>query len=312
VKSEQHILIGPSSFAELDKTPLELLLSAGYAVVDNPYRRKLTKKELAELLRENVVGLIAGLEPLDREVLQESSLQVISRVGSGMSNIDMKAAEELGIEVLNTPQGPTTAVAELTIGVMLNLIRMISLMDNNLHKGKWTKQIGTQLEGKTVVIVGYGRIGRKVASLLLPFRVRLLVVDPFIQGPIDDIPVALLEEALPKADIVTVHSSGEDCVLGEREIQLIKPGAFVLNAARGGLIDEDALVCALEDGRIRGAWLDAFSQEPYTGQLARYPQVVLTPHVGSYTLECRKVMETEAVQNLIHVLNKRNGITNED
>jgi len=305
MENEKRILIGPSSFAELDKTPLELLLSTGHVIVDNPYGRKLTKVELVELLRENVIGLIAGLEPLDRAVLQKSNLKVISRVGSGMSNVDMKAAKELDIEVLNTPYGPTTAVAELTIGAMLCLIRMISLMDKNLHKGKWTKQIGTQLEGKTVVIVGYGRIGRKVASLLFPFKVSLLVVDPFIEEPIDDIPVALLEEALPKADIITVHSSGEDCVLGEREIQLIKPGAFLLNAARGGLIDEDALVSALEDGRIRGAWLDAFSQEPYTGQLARYPQVILTPHVGSYTLECRKEMEMEAVQNLIDVLKKK-------
>ena len=306
------IIIGPSSFAELDKTPLELLLSAGYVVVDNPYKRKLTKEEIVELLKEDVIGLIAGLEPLGREVLQKSNLKVISRVGSGLSNVDMKAAKELDIEVLNTPYGPTTAVAELTIGAMLSLIRMISLMDKNLHNGKWTKKIGTQLEGKTVVIVGYGRIGRKVASLLSPFNVNLLVVDPFIQEPIDDISVVPLEEALPKAEIITLHSSGEDCILGEKEFQLIKPGAFVLNAARGSLIDEAALIHALEDGRMRGAWLDTFSQEPYAGRLTRYPQVVLTPHVGSYTRECRKGMEMEAVQNLIDVLKKKKAIADED
>ena len=306
------IIIGASSFAELDKTPLELLLSAGYVVVDNPYKRKLTKEEIVELLKEDVIGLIAGLEPLGREVLQKSNLKVISRVGSGLSNVDMKTAKELDIEVLNTPYGPTTAVAELTIGAMLSLIRMISLMDKNLHNGKWTKKIGTQLEGKTVVIVGYGRIGRKVASLLFPFNVNLLVVDPFIQEPIDDISVVPLEEALPKADIITLHSSGEDCILGEREFRLIKLGAFVLNAARGSLIDEAALIHALEDGRMRGAWLDTFSQEPYAGRLTRYPQVVLTPHVGSYTRECRKGMEMEAVQNLIDVLKKKKAITDED
>lgn len=312
MKNEGKILIGPSSFAELDKTALELLLSAGYVVVDNPYKRKLTKEELAKLLKEDVIGLIAGLETLDSEVLQKSNLKVISRVGSGMSNVDMKAAKELDITVLNTPYGPTTAVAELTIGAMLSLIRMISLMDKNLHNGKWTKKIGTQLEGKTVVIVGYGRIGREVASLLFPFKVNLLVVDPFLQKSIDDIPVVPLEKALPKADIITFHSSGEDCILREREFQIIKPGAFVLNAARGGLIDEDALIFALEDGRIQGAWLDTFNQEPYAGPLTRYPHVVLTPHVGSYTRECRKGMEMEAVQNLLGVLKKKKGIKDED
>jgi D-3-phosphoglycerate dehydrogenase len=293
------IIIGPSSFSEADKSPLKRLSAGGFDVIDNRYKRKMTKEELLELLKEDVIGLIAGLEPLDREVLQKSNLKVISRVGSGMSNVDMEAAKELGIVVLNTPYGPTTAVAELTIGAMLNLIRMISLMDKNLHKGKWTKKIGTQLEGKTVVIVGYGRIGRKVAFLLFPFNVNLLVVDPFLPGMIDDIPVMTLEEALPKADIITLHSSGEDCILGEREFQLIKPGAFVLNAARGGLIDEDALISALDDGRILGAWLDTFGQEPYAGPLTRYPQVILTPHVGSYTRECRKEMEMEAVENLL-------------
>ena len=312
--AEIKILIGPSSFAELDKTPLNRLKDAGCCIIDNPYKRKLTKPELLALLEDDVVGLIAGLEPLDREVMEKSHLKVISRCGSGMSNVDQVTAAELGIKVFSTPYGPTAAVAELTLGALLSLLRKIPLMDRELHAGKWTKKIGMQLEGKTVVIIGYGRIGKKVASLLLPFNVNLLVVDPFLQKPIDDMPPAVvsLEEALPKADIVTLHSSGEDCVLGKKEFQLIKPGAFVLNAARGGLIDEVALISAIEGGRIRGAWLDTFKQEPYVGPLTRYPQVVLTPHVGSYTRECRKRMEMEAVQNLIKVLKKKKGSKDED
>ncbi len=308
----EKVLIGPSSFSEVDRSPLECLTETGCDVIDNPFKRKLTKTELMDLLNEGITGLVAGLEPLDREVLESSKLKVISRCGSGLSNVDLDAAKEFGIEVCFTPDGPNSAVAELTLGAMLCLLRMISLMDKDLHEGKWTKKIGAQLEGKTVVIIGYGRIGKKVASLLLPFNVNLLVVDPFIQEPIDVIPAVSLEEALPKADIITLHSSGEDCVLGKREFKIIKPGAFVLNAARGGLIDEDALVSGLEDGRIRGAWLDTFKQEPYTGPLKGYPYVVLTPHVGSYTRECRKRMEMEAVQNLIDVLKKKKSINNED
>ena len=119
-----------------------------------------------------VKGLIAGLETLDAEVMSKSELKVISRCGSGMSNVDIEAAGQYGIKVCSTPNGPTSAVAELTLGAMINLLRMISLMDRDMHEGRWTKKIGMQLEGKTVVIIGLGRSGRKVVSLLKPFNVR--------------------------------------------------------------------------------------------------------------------------------------------
>lgn len=302
------VLIGPSSFAALDRTPLDRLRETGCAVIENPFKRKLTKSEMLELLRSGVTGLIAGLEPLDREVLTKSSLQVISRCGSGLSNVDLATAKELGIEVYSTPSAPTTAVAELTLGAMLSLLRMISQMDRELHEGKWSKKIGMQLEGKTVVIIGFGRIGQRVATLLAPFRTRILAVDPFLPEPAEDVPLMSLEDALPQADIITLHCSGETCVLGEKELALLKPGVFLLNAARSGLIDESALLKTLDEGRIRGAWLDTFEQEPYTGPLTKYPQVILTPHVGSYTVECRRQMEAEAVENLITGLEKKRGI----
>jgi D-3-phosphoglycerate dehydrogenase len=299
------ILLGPSSFAETDKTPLIRLQEAGYEVIDNPYKRKLTKAELFELLTPDVIGIIAGLEPLDREVLQRSRLKVVSRVGSGMSNVDQQAARELGIAVRSTPNGPTEAVAELAIGALLSLLRMIPLMDRALHAGKWDKRIGVQLEGKTVAIVGYGRIGRRVAELLAPFRTRLLVVDPFLeQGAVPGVELLSLDEVLPLADIVSLHSSGEACLLGEREFSLLKKGAFLLNVARGGLVAEAALIAALDSGTVAGAWFDTFGAEPYSGPLCGRDNVVLTPHVGSYTLECRQGMENEAVDNLLGVLGK--------
>lgn len=297
------VLIGPSSFAELDKTPLMRLTSAGFEVVDNPYKRKLTKPEVLRLLAEDVVGLLAGLEILDREVLQHSNLKVISRVGVGMSNVDLAAAKELGIVVRYTPFGPTEAVAEMTVGVMLNLIRMVPQMDYALHNGQWLKKIGMQLDGKTVGVVGFGRIGRRVAELLAPFRVRIVVVDPFLDRdavlPFEHLP---LDEALPLADIITLHSSGEDCILGEKEFALAKPGVYLLNAARGGLVSEVALLKALDSGRVKGAWFDTFREEPYSGPLCKYPNVILTPHVGSHTAEGRKQMESEAVDNLLNAL----------
>lgn len=302
----QKILLGPSSFAETDKAPLARLQEAGYEVVDNPYKRKLTKPELFDLLTPDVIGIIAGLEPLDREVMSRSSLKVVSRVGSGMSNVDQNAAEELGIAVRSTPNGPTEAVAELTLGALLSLLRMIPQMDQALHACKWNKRIGAQLEGKTVAIVGYGRIGRRVAELLSPFHIRLLVVDPYLkQSDVAEAELMALDEALPQADVISLHSSGEACLLGEREFRLMKQGAFLLNVARGGLVAEEPLIAALDDGRVVGAWFDTFGTEPYTGPLCGRENVVLTPHVGSYTLECRQGMENEAVDNLLAVLGKQ-------
>lgn len=292
------ILLGPSTFAAQDHSPMEKLAEAGCEIIKNPFGRKLTRQELIELLL-GVKGLIAGLETLDEDVMRKSELEVISRCGSGMSNVDIEAAKKLGIKVYSTPDGPTSAVAELTLGALLSLLRMIPLMDRNLHEGRWNKRIGTQLEGKTIVIIGFGRIGQRLAALLSPFDVKILVVDPFLKDAKVKYPVLTLGEALPLADIVTLHSSGERKILGVKELSVIKPGAFLLNAARGDLIDEGALVSAIEEGRIKGAWIDTFSQEPYSGPLIKLEQIILTPHIGSYTAECRVLMETEAVDNLL-------------
>ncbi len=295
----EKILIGPSSFATYDKTPLELLINSKCEITENPFKRKLTEAELLSLLSTGITGIIAGLESLDRKVLEKSSLKVISRCGSGLSNVDLEAANKMGIKVCSTPDGPTSAVAELTIGAMLCLIRMIPQMNKDLHEGRWAKKTGSQLEGKTVLIIGFGRIGRRIASLLAPFKTNILVVDPNIQRPVENISVLPLKQALPKAAIITLHSSGTECLLGREEFSCMKPGTYLLNAARGESIDEGALIDALDTDRIAGAWIDTFSQEPYSGPLCRYAQVILTPHVGSYTRECRLRMETEAVENLI-------------
>jgi D-3-phosphoglycerate dehydrogenase len=297
------ILIGPSSFAAIDKTPMNRLIDAGYDVLDNPYKRKLTKKELFALLDGDVVGIIAGLETIDREVLENARIQVVSRVGAGLSNVDLVAARDLGIGVFSTPDAPTNAVAELTIGAMLSLLRMIPQMDQALHDGQWQKKIGFQLLDKTVAIIGFGRIGRRVAELLSPFGVKILVVDPYV----DESACAGYRKldtnaALSEADIVTIHSSGHDCIIGEKEFALMKKGVYLLNVARGGVVSEKSLEKAIEDGTLAGAWLDTFEEEPYKGSMCNYRNVILTPHVGSYTAECRLQMENEAVDNLLNYL----------
>jgi D-3-phosphoglycerate dehydrogenase len=176
-------------------------------------------------------------------------------------------------------------------------------MDRALHSGKWVKKTGLQLEGKTVAIIGFGRIGRRLAELLMPFKVKLVVVDPYLKEESNNYYTKLLlERALPLADIVTIHSSGETCILSEGEFSLMKQGVFLLNAARGGLVSEEALLKSIQNGKVAGAWIDTFGEEPYSGPLCHFDNVILTPHIGSYTFECRKRMETEAVENLINSL----------
>lgn len=294
------ILLGPSSFAEMNQAPLQKILAEGYEVIENPVKRKLTKPELFELLTEGVVGLIAGLEPLDSEVIEKSHLKVISRCGSGVSNVDLHAAEKKGVKVFSTPNGPTIAVAELALASLLALLRKLPQMNQDLHEKTWNKQMGTQLRGKKAAVIGFGRIGQAVANMLLSFGVEVITVDPFKQCTANsEIKFMDLKSALPLVDIVTLHCAGEKVLIGEEELKLMKPASYLLNAARGSLVDEQALIRALENGRIVGAWFDTFWEEPYYGLLCKYPQVILTPHVGSYTLEGRLTMEMDAVDNLL-------------
>lgn len=297
-----RVLIGPSSFGDLDDAPLRRLEDAGCEVVSNPYKRRYTKEETIALLQD-IDGLIAGLEPLDRDVLASVAqrLKVVSRCGSGMSNVDEPAAKELGIKVYNTPNGPTEAVAEMTIGCLLSVMRQVHIMNASLHKGDWNKQIGYQLQGKTVAIVGCGRIGRRVAELLQPFGVTLLLVDPNVT----DVATVGFEVALAVADVLLFHLAGDVCLLDTAAFSCMKEGVIVCNAARGTIIDEAALIAALKSGRVAGAWLDALPSEPYRGPLQDFDQVILTPHVASYTREGRLNMEMECVENVLRGLGLR-------
>ena len=295
-----QILVTTSAFAVADHGPVEHMEAAGYEVRLNPYGRRLTRAEILDLLAdEGVVGLVAGLEPLDREVLETSHLRVISRVGSGVSNVDLDAAHELGIEVHTTPDGPTSAVAELTIGALLSLLRDIPSLNADLKDGRWVKRTGGQIAGRTVLVVGFGRIGQRVAALLSAFEAEVLVCDPLASAESTPFPVVSLSDGYSRADVICFHNSGEDCVLSDQHLYQLKPGVLILNAARGGVASESSLRRGLEEEIIGGVWLDVFETEPYTGSLTGHPRTLLTPHVGSYTSECRVKMEGEAVRSLL-------------
>ena len=222
--SQLRVLISTSSFGVADAAPLERLEHEGIEVSLNPYGRVLTEDEIAE-----VDGLIAGTEPLsDRVLAQAPRLRVISRVGVGIERIDLDAAERRGVEVFITPDALTDAVAEMTLAGMLTLLRGLHTMNAALHAGRWEKTMGSLLRGKTVGIVGLGRIGQAVALLLAPFGVRRIACDA---EPDHDWAVAngvefmSLRDLLAQADIATVHASGRECLIGAEELSLLPEGA---------------------------------------------------------------------------------------
>lgn len=299
------VAIGPSSFAAENDEPLRMLEEAGCEVVPNPHGRRLTEEEIIEHLKR-VDGLIAGLEPLNAKVIASAPrLKAIARVGIGVANVDFDAAAEHGVKVSSTPDGPIDAVAEMTLASLLAVCRRLLPVNAALHRREWTKQIGTGLRDAAVLLIGYGRIGRRVGELLRAFGAKVLVYDPYLDDAADLAGAQRRSElpaALASADVVSLHASGTDTLLGPGEFAVMKDGVILLNSARGELVDEDALVAALESGRVSGAWFDSFWEEPYTGPLTQFEQVLLTPHVGTYTQQCRLAMESAAVCNLLRDL----------
>lgn len=292
-----------TSFAKFDNQPLQLLKDSGFEILLNPYGRKLDGGDVVELA-EDAIGIIAGTEPLDRAVLEKLPLlKVISRCGVGMDNVDLEAATQLNIKVFNTPFGPTLAVAELTVGLILDLLRKVTMMDREMRAGVWEKRMGNLLSGKRVGIIGFGRIGQKTGKLLRAFGCEIGCYDNLRIRGLEDLGIKRLEmdELLKESDIVIVHVSGkyEKPLLGAKEIDMMKNGAWLVNVARGGVVDEEALFNALKDERLAGAALDVFEKEPYDGPLKELDNVILTPHIGSYAKEARVEMEIQAAKNLI-------------
>lgn len=298
------IALTTSSFAQYSDAPLAMLQQAGYQYELNPFGRKLTEGEAIEMLAD-CDGVVAGTEPLTEKVLAACPrLKAVSRCGVGMDNVDLEAAKRRGVAVRNTPFGPTLAVAELALGLALDLLRNVSRMDRELRSGTWKKRMGFTLQGKKLGVIGFGRIGRATARTFAPHGVEIGFYDPFVDEAEEGERMEL-DALLSWADVVTLHCSkpeGAAHLLGERELALMREGAWIINAGRGGLVDEDALYKALESGRLAGAAVDTFEQEPYQGPLLQLGNVLLTPHIGSYARESRIRMETDAVENLLEAL----------
>lgn len=300
------VAVSTSSFGVNDPEPQNILTWAGFEIALNPLKRTLNEEEVISLA-ENCVGLIAGTERLSAEVLRSlPQLRVISRCGSGLDNIDLPAACSLDISVFNTPDAPVRGVVELVLGLALDLARYITRQNNELRSGVWTKRMGSLLAEKKMGIIGLGRIGNQVARVFKSLGCEVAYHDPLVSS--DEFAAMALEELLQWSDCVTLHCSGRgELLLDAQRLSLLKPSAWVINTARGGLIDEKALFEALTGSRLAGAALDVFQQEPYTGPLSQLDQVILTPHIGSYARGVRLEMERQAAQNLVRGLKLSRG-----
>ena len=302
------VLITTSSFSLGNFVQAKSLHDAGISLEMNPHGRRLSEDEVAELVATDVIAILAGLEPLtDRVLSNAKSLRVIARCGTGLDSVDLQAASRLGIDVFNTPDAPTQAVAELTIAHMLNSLRHISTTDSNMRSGKWTPTMGSLLATKTVGLIGVGRIGSAVAKLAQAFGARVIGFDPVVSSH-NSVELLSLDEVLNQADIVSLHVPINDQthhIMNASAISRMKPGSIVVNVSRGGLIDESALHDALKSQHLSGAALDCFEDEPYSGPLLQIPGVHVTAHMGSYARETRDLMEVEASTNLVNGLRKR-------
>lgn len=308
MSAKSDIFVTLSTFAEYSKEPLRLLQQSKFSFQTNSYGRRIKPAEVIEFGRDSR-GLVAGVEPYTAETLAKlPELLCISRCGVGIDSIDLVEAKRRGITVLNTPDEPIIAVVELTLTMILALLRQLPKVNNLTHKRKWKRVAGNLLSGKTLGIIGLGRIGQRLVELIEPFDVTVLAVEPFPNNEwVEDHNVELLElqELLPRADIISIHAAHAEknpFFLGAKEFAQMKSGAWLVNMARGDMLDDEALNEALNSGQISGAGLDVFPQEPYTGPLCDNQRVIMTPHQATLTIETRVAMETQAVENLLRFL----------
>lgn len=290
--------IPASGLAPLDDDRFHLIESTG--LVGAELRAALADVE-GVIIRSSTTIDAAALEDADR-------LRVIGRAGVGVDNIDVQAATARGIAVFNAPSGNTTSAAELTMALVLGIMRKVPAADRSMRAGGWDRKPfrGLELFGKTLALVGAGRIGGEVARRARAFGMKVIAYDPYLQPDrarqLEITPVSL-DEAMSRGDVISLHVPLTDAtanMVGARELALMKPTAVIVNAARGGVLDEMALVDVLRDGRIAGAALDVFSAEPLPGDhpLRDLDNVLLTPHIGAATLEAQHNVAHEVAESV--------------
>lgn len=303
------VFVSTHPFGSVTSEPLDLLSRPDIHIELNPYGRRITPEELKTHIADKN-ALIAGTERIDKDVLDcASELKVIARVGIGLNNIDFDEIKRHNILLTYTPEAVSQAVAELTVAHMLNVMRSIHQIHSALKDGHWRRIIGSEIAGKTIGLIGFGRIGKRVAKMLQGFSCRILANDIAPDQEVASrygVQFCSKEEIYQKADIISLHIPETPLtrnLIGEAQFAMMRPKSYLINTARGEIVDESALYKALIKGTIAGAAIDVFQTEPYSGPLCELENVVLTAHSGSCSTEARYLMEFGAAQEVIRFLN---------
>ncbi len=307
--AQWRILIGSKSFGKAIPEHIAQLEAAGCEVIPNQLGRPYRAAELIEALR-GVDAIITGTDELTAEVIYSADrLKTIAKHGVGLDNIDLAAAKARGIVVSATFGAVHDSVADLTMALLLAVARHIVPAHLSVKAGQWKGFVGVELRGKTLGIVGLGRIGREVALRAQAFGMKVIATDPYPDeafAAAHGITFVPLDELLTASDVVSLHAGLAKAgrpLLGPEELAKMKPGAILINTGRGHLVDEEALAEALRSGRLAGAGLDVFVQEPPVGSpLLALDNVVLTPHMGGDTWEARRRLGEMTVENVLRAL----------
>jgi len=288
----------------VDEKALARLREAGVEVV---VRAGMSPEELGGELAQGYEAIVVRSATKVRKPALDMAkgLRLIVRAGVGLDNVDADHAKAKGIEVLNTPKASSDSVAELALAHMFALARSVPQATQSIRDGKWDKKafVGIELSGKTLGVVGIGRIGQALARRALALGMKVVAQDKFVtNSPLPDVPMVSLPDLLKRSDFVSLHVPPDPAgpVIGAREIAQMKDGAYLVNCARGEIVDEGALLAALDSGKLAGAGLDVFAVEPPTNAtLVRHPKVTLTPHIGAQTKEAQERIGDEVVELLL-------------
>lgn len=303
------VLVATRSFGSTSLKPWDVLAEACCEVVRADMNQEITEERLVELLH-GIDGAVVGVVPMTAHVLGSApALKVVSMHGVGTDHIDLEAAARLGVIIANCPGTNDQAVADLTIGLMISLARSIPSVERDVRRSQWGRYKGFELWQKTVGLIGLGRIGRAVAKRAIGFDMQVLAHDPYIapaQVGMAGIQLASFEEVIAAADFLSLHAAltpETRNMIGAAQLNAMKPSAVLINTARGGLVDEEALHAALTKGQIAGAALDVFVHEPPWGSpLLALDNVVVTPHIGAHTREAIERVGVMAAQNVVQAL----------
>jgi len=298
--SVKRVLVLARTFGKYSNEPLKLLQDNGFEV---ERRENVDADGL-----KGFDAVIVGVQKITREMMQNSSVKIIAKHGVGVDNIDLEAATELGIPVTVTPNANAVSVAELTIGFIFALSKKLIDLHNNLYqKRQFVSNVGLELHGKTLGVVGFGSIGKEVAKRALCLGMRVLVYDPYVEESVLrelGFEKVELDQLLRQSDFVSLHVPLNETtrhLIDREKLSLMKKTAYLINTARGGVVNEEALIEALKNGQIAGAALDVFNAEPLPADSPFFdcPNVIMTPHVGAHTYEAILRMNMMAAESIV-------------